>query len=193
MSYNASDWYWCVGGSTTQVFSSARQIYVPASDGVYQNWLSTGKRASQIASEAELLAVLATSAPGVVLPSAAGLVAYAQKKQAAIAAGGISVALSSSVVVEASTDAGSLALLNTAVALAQATPSATTPWVQENGTPVSLNAGEVLQIFEAAAAFIQSTFATLSAVIAAINGGTITTRNQVDTPPSPVRAWPVNS
>jgi hypothetical protein len=35
----AKDWYWFVGGSTTQVYSSARNIYVdPASDANFQTW-----------------------------------------------------------------------------------------------------------------------------------------------------------
>jgi hypothetical protein len=191
VAYNPKDWYWIVAGSTTQVFSSARQAYVPVTDATYLAWRELNFP-TQIISEAELIAVLEQQAPGVVLPSNAGLIGYAIGKQQAIAAGGISVAISSSVTIEASTDTASLALLSTAVAVAQSNPSATTPWVQKNGTPVSLNAGEVLEILAAVSAFIQSTFATLSAVIAAINGGTITTRNQVDVPPSGP-AWPVNS
>ena len=191
MAYNPKDWYWIVAGSTTQVFSSARQAYVPVTDATYLAWRAANFP-TQIISEVELIAVLAQQAPGVVLPSNAGLIGYAIGKQQAIAAGGISVAISSSVTIEASTDTASLALLSTAVAVAQSNPSATTPWVQKNGTPVSLNAGEVLEILAAVSAFIQSTFATLSAVITAINGGTITTRNQVDVPPSGP-AWPVNS
>jgi len=191
VAYNPKDWYWIVAGSTTQVFSSARQAYVPVTDATYLAWRAANFP-TQIISEVELIAVLAQQAPGVVLPSNAGLIGYAIGKQQAIAAGGISVAISSSVTIEASTDTASLALLSTAVAVAQSNPSATTPWVQKNGTPVSLNAGEVLEILAAVSAFIQSTFATLSAVITAINGGTITTRNQVDVPPSGP-AWPVNS
>ena len=39
MADRATDWYWFVGGDKTQVYSSARQSYVPVSDSIYQAWL----------------------------------------------------------------------------------------------------------------------------------------------------------
>ena len=36
---NSKDWYWFVGGDTTKVYSSARNVYVDTSDSDYQNWL----------------------------------------------------------------------------------------------------------------------------------------------------------
>jgi hypothetical protein len=84
-------------------------------------------------------------------------------------------------------------MLQGAATLAQAAPTQSFTWVQSNGASVSLTAAQVTQIFGAVATFIQSTFTSLSQVVAAINAGTITTRAQVDSPPSPVPAWPVNS
>lgn len=57
--YNPSDWYWIVAGSTTQVYSSARNDYFPVSDATYVAWLAGGRTATRIASEADLGQALA--------------------------------------------------------------------------------------------------------------------------------------
>lgn len=122
------------------------------------------------------------------------LINYAIAKQQKIVGGGISVNIATSgapQMIEASTDATSLAFLNTAVAVAAANPAATTPWVSTSGTVVTLNATDVAKISAAVQAFVQATFATLGAVIAAINAGTVTTQATVDNFAAP--AWPANS
>ena len=126
----------------------------------------------------------------------APLITYAFKKQSTIAAGGVSVNIASSgppQMVECSTDPASLTLLNTAAAVAAANPSATTPWVPSSGVPVTLTAAQVLTIAAAVDAFIQSIFATLAGVCTAINAGAITATAEIDTPPTGIPAWPVNS
>ena len=95
--------------------------------------------------------------------------------------------------VEASTDTLSLILLQGAAAIAAANSAATFEWVQSNGAAVTLTATQVTTIFTAVSAFIQATFTTLAGVLAAITSGAVTTQAAVDTPPSPVPAWPVNS
>ena len=196
MYYTPSNWYWVVAGSTTEVFASARSAYVSSSDATYLAWIAAGNRATNIDTEANLIGVLAEAAPGVTVPSVAGLIAYTQAKQAAIASGGISVNVGSTsfpTMVEASTSVSGLTLLNSAVAVAAANPSATTAWVPSTGNPITLNAAQVQTISGTVVAFIQATFTTAAAVITAINAGTITTKAGVDTPPSPIPAWPVNS
>lgn len=191
MSYIPTNWYWVVAGSATQVFSSASGTYVPITDATYVAWLVTA-HPSRIASEAELIAVLAQQAPGVVVGSPAGLSAYAAAKQAAIMIGGISVNIGGPSV-EASTDATSLVLLQGAVSIAQANPSATFKWVSSTGASVTLTAAEIETIFAAVSTFLQATFTTLAGVLTAISGGAITTKAGVDSPPSGVPAWPLNS
>lgn len=57
--YNPLDWYWIVAGSTTQVFSSSRGIYVSTSDSAYLEWkLQVGNIASAIQTDGELTYVL---------------------------------------------------------------------------------------------------------------------------------------
>ena len=72
-----------------------------------------------------------------------------------------------------------------------ANSAATFQWVQSGGVAVTLTASQIITIFNAVTAFMQSTFTTLAAVLAAINAGTITTTVQVDSFTSP--AWPTNS
>jgi hypothetical protein len=195
-STNFRNYYWIVATKPGYVFSSASATYVPTTDATYQAWTALGYVPAQAANEQALLQVLAGVCPGLVAQFPAGLIAYAQSKQQAIAAGGITVnvgTVGSALNVEASTDTQSLIMLQGAASLAQAAPTTAFTWVQSNGATVSLTAAQVTQIFGAVATFIQSTFNALSQIVSAINTGTITTRTQVDTPPSPVPAWPVNS
>jgi len=50
--------YWVVGGSATQVYSSAVGDYVQISNPTYVAWLAAGNQPTRIASEAELGEVL---------------------------------------------------------------------------------------------------------------------------------------
>jgi hypothetical protein len=56
--YNFSDWYWIVSGDASRVWSSARMMFVPASDPDYQAWQQPGKVATRIGSTDELFSVL---------------------------------------------------------------------------------------------------------------------------------------
>lgn len=57
--YNPNDWYWIVGGSTTQVFSSAAGGYVPVNNPTFAAWKEDGSLPSSILNETELGEVLA--------------------------------------------------------------------------------------------------------------------------------------
>lgn len=56
--YNPNNWYWIVGGSTTQVFSSFEGKYVPINDSLYQSWLNAGNIPTLISTDGELTDVL---------------------------------------------------------------------------------------------------------------------------------------
>jgi len=64
--------YWIVAESATQVFSSKAKAYVPVSNATYLAWLAKGYRPTKIATEAELLAVLAEQAPECLPSTTAG-------------------------------------------------------------------------------------------------------------------------
>jgi hypothetical protein len=53
--YNRSHWYWAVGGSTTQVYSSASSSYVPIADATYAAWLVAGNTPTRITADDMLL------------------------------------------------------------------------------------------------------------------------------------------
>ena len=55
--YNPLDWYWFVGGDTSQVYSSARTQYVPATDSTYVAW-AANNTATNILNAEELYEVL---------------------------------------------------------------------------------------------------------------------------------------
>ena len=81
MFYNPANWYWIVGDNATQVWSSARVAYVPATDATYAAWLLAGGLPTRILSEAELQAVLTGQYPPGWPPT------LAQKAMALLAAG----------------------------------------------------------------------------------------------------------
>lgn len=59
-SFDPFNWYWIVGGSTTQVYSSAVGDYVPVADATYQAWIAPGRVPTAIDTEANLGQVLAS-------------------------------------------------------------------------------------------------------------------------------------
>jgi hypothetical protein len=58
MNYNPLNWYWSVGGSTTQVWSSARCEYVALADATYVAWLAAGNSPTKIADIPSLIGVM---------------------------------------------------------------------------------------------------------------------------------------
>ena len=130
----------------------------------------------------------------------AALMAYANAKQQAIATGGFTVNANTSgasLYISVATDPASMAHLSSALHLAQTmldgsvAPTVIT-WVGENGA-IPLTPQQVIAVATAIATLIQASFATLGAIISAILGNSITTHEQVEAPPAPIPAWPVNS
>lgn len=61
--YNPAAWFWIVGGDETQVYSSAKPGFVPATDAGYTAWLEEGGLPTRIASLDELRDVLMQQYP----------------------------------------------------------------------------------------------------------------------------------
>jgi hypothetical protein len=128
-------------------------------------------------------------------PTKDDLVNYAYRKHQAIVAGGVTIDLdggAGKISILTDTDIGGRVNLSGAVQLSQLDPSMTFNWVQSSGI-VTLKADQVETLGKAVGVWVQNTFTTLGEVISAINAGTITTYDQIDTPPEPIPAWPVNS
>lgn len=58
--YDPANWYFVVGSDQSQVFATARAIYVPLNDSAYVAWLAQNNQPSPIADAATLGGLLAT-------------------------------------------------------------------------------------------------------------------------------------
>ncbi len=61
--YNASDWYWIVGGSTSVVYWSKTASYVPITDASYAAFVAAGGKATKIDNETDLQWVFSQNYP----------------------------------------------------------------------------------------------------------------------------------
>lgn len=129
-------------------------------------------------------------------PTRDSLLAYAENKRAAIAAGGLSVNVAAAgatpLLVEVDTDVSGLALLSNAAQLAVSRPDETYHWDQTD--PVTLSAAQILALQTAVGLFIQQTFAVKTAIRAAIGSGAVNAFAQIDDPTTvALSAWPQNA
>lgn len=172
--YNPNQWFWFVGGDTTKVFSSAAGTYVMANDPSYLAFAENA-RASNIASEDELIDLLADQAPSVVVATQAGLIAYAAAKRYAKETGGTTVSG-----VAYPSDRPSQSKYASAVLMSQLNPAASFQWKVGEGSFVTLDAAGILAVATTVGTFVQDCFAIEASTVASIKATTITTRAQVD-------------
>lgn len=202
--YNPHDWYWKDDGG--KIFSSAAEALVSDTDPKFKAWLARGLQPTRwpvddtgTQTAAALDEVLAAHGLSTGL-TADSLIAYAKKKQKAIADGGFTVNANLSGValnVAVDTSPTSMSNLLLAVQLAQMMIGGTVPmgsidWVQDSGN-VTLTPQQVLAVGAAVAKQMQQSFTALGDIIAAIKAGTISTKAKIDSPPSSVTPWPPNS
>jgi len=117
-------------------------------------------------------------------PSAQTLRFLADAKCDAVSDAGISVTLSGGRVALADTNvAGRAAIMNLRDAVKPVT------WYQSTGA-LSLDELDIARIGAAVFAHVQAALATWMALCAAIEAGTITSHEQIETPPAPIPAWP---
>jgi hypothetical protein len=185
------NWYWVVGSSNSEVYSSATNTYVSIADATYVAWLANGNSPSRIFNEVELWGALAVNAPGLladwlfdgatfVQPSP-GL--YTKKQLAAYAAsvrynkevGGTVISG-----VPYLTDRETQAKLTSAALMMQVNPAATIQWKGADGSFVTLDAAGMLSLASAVGAFVQTCFGTEATVLAAIEADTITSLADID-------------
>lgn len=46
--FRASNWYWIVAGSTSQVYTSSANSFVASTNAVYQTWIAANNKATRI-------------------------------------------------------------------------------------------------------------------------------------------------
>lgn len=183
------DWYWAVGGSTTQVYSSKRNIYVPLNDPQYADWLAGYDGPSQIPTEAEIWRYV--SQPPRSLPdwlfngttfaqptettyTKAQLKAYSASLRFNKETGGF--VFNTKTIVTTRESQGQI---NAAYNLAQHDATYTANWKAADGSFVLLDNATIIAMAVAVGQFVSSTFATEETVAAAIDAGTTTTLAQV--------------
>lgn len=136
------------------------------------------------------------AAPAVATPTQAELVAYASAKQEAICDGGIAVNVgSASTPVEANVASdvkgrglvtGCVQLIGVASQAGQ--PAPTFPWINNDGTQLSLTAPQMMTIALALGNFVQATYGALGTVLAAIAAGSMASTSQID-----AATWPATT
>jgi hypothetical protein len=185
--FDSSNWYWAVDGSTTHVYSSKSNTYVPVADAAYVAWLASENIAVPIQLEADIWPYVSNklpewlfrggtfAQPGVGQYTPAQLIAYASsvrynKEIGGIIFSGIPVA----------TDDRSKLMVTGGRIAANSDTGWTTIWQGSDGNSYQLNATEMIAISNAVQDHVSGCFATFATVFAAIDAGTMTTMEQVD-------------
>lgn len=194
-------WYWLADDG--RIYSAKDQALVSADDSGYKAFLANGKKPAPWPLEGDFktqsmasLADLLTNRYGLHVTREDALHQYTNDKYERVAHGGIAVNVAplgkKPVVIEVKTDAKGLALLNTAMTTAAINPAAVLHWGQRHGG-LDLSATQIKTMFAAVQAHIDGSAKTRSQVLAAIKDGSVTTETQIDRPPAPIPAWPLNS
>jgi hypothetical protein len=185
---NIEDWYWYVGGDTTRVYSSNRNIYVdPSVDANYAAWASAFVSAGGIASERALWGIVGFLFPawyfnGAVFSQPAlgvytkdQLIAYAAQVRyntqvSGTVAAGVPIA----------TDDRGLMLINGARWAADGNPSWTTIWIGTDGQHYAVNQAQMISITSIVSNRTEQTYTTFDTVVKNINNQIITQLADID-------------
>lgn len=174
MSYNIADWYWIVGGDTSQLWSSKKPGFVPPTDPDYLNFVRLGGGPTRIGSLPELIDLFYSNyKPG-------SLWTYANQVQWDKATGGYTVTVGEQPVTFKTTSEGMSLMTGKSVRLMQPDPPVSIVWQTGLTDFVDIPAADFLGIATEIADFVQSTFDLLKEVIAEIDSGQITSREQID-------------
>jgi hypothetical protein len=186
------DYYWIIGGSATEVYSSATNTLVPQSDQTYVDW-SANNTPNNIDTEAELAEVMQrywfipawmfNSTDTFIQPTPTTytkgqLAAYSASDRYNHASGGLTISAISAV--PFLTDPVSRNTVDSANAYAVANPGHVTDWKLSDGSFIKLTAAQLAIVLQDMATFVQSCFTCESTTLASINGGTITTLTAID-------------
>lgn len=166
--YNPQNWYWIVAGDQANVWSSARAMSVPVDDAIYVDWSATNSP-STAASMADLYVVLAAQYPAGSLPT------YNADARYRKSSGGVSIGGKPYL-----TDPVARNTVDSAHTYAVNNPGHITNWKLADGTFIPLDEPGLAHVLQEMATFVQTCFTCESANLTAINGGTMTSRTQID-------------
>ena len=185
------DWYWHVNGDAANVYSSARNIYVPVSDSAYKTWLGNGMGDAQsIPSEADIWNYVKEFQPWWMWDAtaermsqpAAGqhtkgqLQNYDTDVRTRKVAGGMTAAG-----VPVKTDDVSRGYIDGQAAAAAADPNFTTKWFGSDGQFYNVDAETMIAIGKAVSDHTNDCYTVFAQVSDQITLNTITTLAQIDT------------
>lgn len=188
------DFYWTVGASSSNVYSSKSNTYVDIEDPDYVAFLNAGNYPTRIANEAELWDVISGplglpgwmfngetfSQPAASKFSKAQLKAYANIVQWSRAVGGHVVMIDGSPVPFSTSEASMSLLAGKAMRLQQPNPPSTVRWQVSPTSFKLIEADDFIVAASSVADFVQSTFDRLDEVFSMIDDGTVTTPDGVE-------------
>jgi hypothetical protein len=190
--FSAADWYWYVGGDTVNVYGSKRNIYVDTTDADFQAWMTmTGIDAGPIGTEAEIWPYVQPMLPAWMFngttfsqPSEGAytkdqLAGYNSDTRARKETGGIVVNA-----VEMRSDLRASQNIVIARYSADAVPPGTvfkTALERSDGKPYPADAAAVIEVSNALFAHVNRCLTTWDDTQTQIDGGTVTTLEQIDT------------
>jgi hypothetical protein len=172
------NWFWLADDN--RVYGSAKQIITTDTDPDYVAWVGAGGVATiwprDDAGNQTNAALQDVLAPYNLFVD---LIYYAADARYRRASGGVTVtSLAAGKVFM--TDVVSRNTINSAYDFATANPTQTFAWKLADGSFVTLNTAGVTTLHTNVATFVQACFASESNTVDGVNGGTITTRQQVD-------------
>lgn len=170
LNYTPSHWYWIVGGDEANVWSSRLAASVPVTDADYVAWLGAGGTPSAAATKADLQEVFAAQYPAGMLES------YNEHKRWLKEQSGIT--LTSGMPIK--TDDRAQAKITGVFVAAKELPTMTTPWSAADNTVHVLDADQIIAMNNELLTHINNCFSISADVLAQIEAGTITTREQID-------------
>lgn len=190
--YMPSDWYWIVGESTTQAYSSKRNIYVPLDDPDYVAFKSVPRNiVTKIANEVLLWETLKNAIPAYMpdylfdgttfvqpakdVLTKKQLTAYAAMKRWEKEVGGITVNN-----IPVATDDRSKQMIMGARVAAESDATFKTNWVGADGTVVVLTAPQIIAISDAVLDHVNAVFTDFSKVKKDIDDGKVIKKDKVD-------------
>lgn len=172
--YDVTNWFWKIGGDSTKFWSSASAGFVAPDSQGYIEFLSRGGAATPISSLEELAGVFQQQYPGGML------LIYANAIQWDLATGGYQTTIEGQQIVFPTTPESMSLISGKVQRLSQPNPPATINWQIGAQEFVEIPAADFIVLATDIADFVQASFDKLKdVVIPGINGGTLTTREQV--------------
>lgn len=172
--YMPQDWYYIIGGDQANVYSSSRLLMVPVSDYTYQEWLAAKApiQPMPFATMRDLEVHMSGAYPRGTLKSYNGFSRYNREVSG--------VVVNSITPIPFTTDFASRNAMANANEYVKITPGSTVNWKMSDGSFVNLNAAQLTTVTTNMATFLQNCFNCENANVTAIDGGTLTTLQQID-------------